>query len=139
MDDKDAEKEMNYQGIIIEESLENPALLKNLKIISTTVEPVTEEHKTPWISKWTLHTVEIPSDQASEVAEQISQNLDRSHDWYADFKTETDHYIIFRDKVFHITDRSNKEQYEEAAEYGISLGIPAYQVDFSPHIATWQR
>jgi len=130
----------NYQGVIIEESLENKEVLKKIKIISTKVEPITDEHKTPWLSQWTLHTVEIPDNEAKEIAEGISKSLDRNHggSWYADFKNDTHHYIIFRDKIFYI-DRKSKEQYDEAKRYGISLGIPEYQVDFAPDDKIWER
>ncbi|KKU34776.1 MAG: hypothetical protein UX48_C0025G0015 [Candidatus Azambacteria bacterium GW2011_GWB1_46_27] len=130
----------NYQGVIIEESLENKEVLKKIKIISTKVEPITDEHKTPWLSQWTLHVVEIPDNEAKEIAEGISKSLDRNHggSWYADFKNDTHHYIIFRDKIFYI-DRKSKEQYDEAKSYGISLGIPEYQVDFHPEVAEWER
>ena len=130
----------NYQGVIIEESLENKEVLKKIKIISTKVEPITDEHKAPWLSQWTLHTVEIPDNEAKEIAEGISKSLDRNHggSWYADFKNDTYHYIIFRDKIFYI-DRKRKEQYDEAKSYGISLGIPEYQVDFHPEVAEWER
>lgn len=129
---------MNYKGVIIEESLENKDILKDVKISETKVEEVVEEHKTPWIKQWTLHTVEIPENQAGTVAEKISKVLDSEHNWYADFKNDTHHYIIFRDKVFYI-DRKNKEQYDEAKQYGISLGIPEYQVDFAPDDKIWER
>ena len=130
----------NYQGVIIEESLENKEVLKKIKIISTKVEPITNEHKTPWLSQWTLHTVEISDNEAKEIAEEISKSLDRNHggSWYADFKNDTHHYIIFRDKIFYI-DRKSKEQYDEAKRYGISLGIPEYQVDFHPEVEEWER
>ena len=129
---------MNYSGVIIEESLENIDILEHVKIIETKVEEVVEEHKTPWIKQWTLHTVEIPEDKVVEIAEKVSKALDSEHNWYADFKNETSHYIIFRNKVFCI-DRKSKEQYEEAKRYGISLGIPEYQVDFAPDDQIWER
>jgi len=128
----------NYKGVIIEESLENKDVLKKVKIISTEVEKVTEEYKTPWLSQWTLYTVEIPEDKVQEVAEEISRSLDREHSWYADFKNESHHYIIFRDKVFYV-ERTKKEQYDEATRYGISIGIPEYQVDFAPDVKVWER
>jgi len=120
---------MNYKGSIIEESLENKEILKKLNITSTRVEKVTEEHETPWLSQWTIHNVEIPENEAKTIADELSKCLDRGHggSWYADFKNETHHYIIFRDKVFYI-DRKNKEQYDEAERYGISLGIPERQL-----------
>jgi len=120
-----------FIGVIIEESLEDKSVLKNVKIISTEVEKVTEEDKTPWVEQWTLHTVEILEGQVDKTAFELSKALDSEHDWYADFKNELNHYVIFYDKIFCI-DRKSKEQYDEAKKYGISLGIPEYQVDFFP-------
>lgn len=129
----------NYEGIIIEESLADKEVLKKLKIVSTKVEPVTEQHKTPWLKQWTLHTVEIPASQAHEIANEISHAIETEHAaWYADFKTDLHHFIIYPNKVFFI-DRSSKEQYDEASRYGVSLGIPDHQVDFSPHVKQWER
>ena len=122
--------DQNYKGVIIEESLENISVLKKLKIISTKIEFVTEKHKTPWIKQWTLHNVEILEDQADNIAKELSEVLDSEHNWYADYKNNELHYIIFRNKVFKI-DRSKKEQYDNVTKYGVSLGIPDYQLDFS--------
>lgn len=125
---------MAYRGIIIEESLQDKSILKNLHITSTKVEPVVEKHKTPWLKQWTLHTVEIPEEKAEEVAKELSDKLETEHNWYADFKNDTYHYIIFRNRVFKIN-RVNSKEYEEAKSYGISLGIPDYQLVFSPEIS----
>ncbi len=118
-----------YKGTIIEESLETKDVLKKMKNVSTKVEPITDKHQTPWLKQWTLHAVEIPESEARTIAEAIAQSLDREHgaSWYADFKSDTHHYIIFRDKVFFI-DRKSKEQYNEAKRYGLSLGVPEYQL-----------
>ncbi len=129
---------MDFEGIIIEESLEDKDVLKRIKIVSTKIEKVREGHKTPWVNQWTMHTVEVPEDKAKEIAEELSRALDSKHDWYADFKNDTHHYIIFRNKVFFV-DRSSKEQYAEATQYGLSLGIPEYQVDFAPDVHEWKR
>jgi hypothetical protein len=129
---------MNYKGVIIEESLETKDILGRIKILSTKVEQVVDKHKTPWLKQWTLHTVEISEKEAESIAGEISKSLDSEHPWYADFKNETTHFIIFRNRVFKI-DRTSKEQYDEAKEYGISLGIPPYQVDFHPEVKKWER
>ncbi len=128
----------SFVGVIIEESLENKSVLKKLKILSTKVEEVTEEHKTPWVKQWTLHTVEILENQTDEIAEDLSKSLDSEHSWFASFKNDKFHYVIFRDKVFKV-DRSRPGQYNDVAKYGLSLGIPDYQLDFSPHIKEWER
>ncbi|MFH1631276.1 MAG: hypothetical protein ABIA21_03610 [Candidatus Aenigmatarchaeota archaeon] len=129
---------LKFIGVIIEESLENKEILNKLNIIKTKVEKVTDKHKTPWIKQWTLHTVEIHENQAESVSKKLSKSLDSEHNWYADFKNDLTHYIIFRNKVFKI-DRSKKEQYDEATRYGISLGIPDYQVNFSSYIKNREK
>lgn len=127
-----------FVGVIIEESLEDKSVLTEIKITKTEIEQVTPDHKTPWIKQWTLDTVEIPESKARDIAEILSKTLDSKHNWYADFKNDANHYIIFRDKVFYI-DRTSKKQYDEATAYGLKLGIPDYQLDFSPHIKEWKR
>ena len=122
---------MNYQGTIIAESLGDPSILRELKILATRVEEVAEKHQTPWLSQWTLHTVEIPEEKANEFAEKVSRSFDTDHPiWYADFKNDDYHFIIFSNKVFKV-DLSNPALYKEATIYGISLGIPDYQLDFA--------
>ncbi|MDO8553391.1 MAG: hypothetical protein Q7S22_01175 [Candidatus Micrarchaeota archaeon] len=119
-----------FIGVIIEESLADKTVLNKVKIIKTKIEKITKKHKTPWLKQWTLHTVEIPEDKARAIAEELSGALQPQY-WYADFKNKIRHFIIFRNIIFDI-DRKNKEQYKEAKEYGLSLGIPEYQIDFKP-------
>jgi len=126
---------MNYVGTIIEESLRDKDPLQKVVILSTKVEKVVEAHRTPWLKQWTLHKVEVPEDKVEEVSKIISQSFDTSHgqSWYVDYKNEKWHYIVFPNKIFKI-DRTSAEQYAEAKKHGISLGIPEYQLDFSPEI-----
>jgi len=124
----------SYRGVIIEESLLDKSVLKKVKIISTRVENVIERHKTPWLKQWTLHTIEVLEKDHLNIASEISNALDCTHtNWYADYKTKDRHIIIFSNKIFDI-DRKNKAQYDEAKKYGVLLGIPPYQVNFSPEI-----
>ena len=127
---------MNYKGVIIEESLQNNEVLKDVSILSTEIEPVTEEHKTPEIKQWTMHNVEVPTETADQIVEKLSLCLKKG--WYADFKNDLYHYIVYVGKVFKV-DLKNPTLYKEAKEYGISLGIPDYQVDFAPEDKLWER
>lgn len=132
---------MNYCGVIIEESLIDKDVLKHIKIISTKVEQVTEKHQTPHLQQWTLHSFEIVESAAEKIAEALSQSLraGTAHDtWYADFKNETYHVIVFPNKVFKV-DRRQPEEYAAVVKYGRSLGIPEHQLDFSPDIKEWKR
>jgi hypothetical protein len=125
-------------GDIIEESLADRAVLSEVTILETRVEPVTEYHRTPWLERWTIHHVAVPEERAAEVAERFSEALDaeHAHAWYADFKSEDVHYIAFSNKVFRVP-RHSDEGYAEVVDHGARLGIPPYQLDFSPTIERW--
>ncbi len=123
---------MNYTGVIIEESLGDKSVLQKLTITNTKIEQVIDKHKTPWLTQWTLYTVEGTEEKADEIVKKISESFDPNHpDWYADYKNDKFHYIIFSGKIFKV-DLSNPVLYEDAKQYGISIGIPEYQVDFVP-------
>jgi len=129
---------MNYKGVIIEESLGDAGVLKKVKILDTKVEAVTENHRTPWTKQWTLHTVEVAASEVEKIAEEISSGLDKEHSWYADFKNDKFHFIIYSGKIFKV-DLRHPVLYNDAREYGISIGIPEYQVDFAPDDKIWER
>ncbi len=130
---------MNYQGVIIEESLSNISVLDDLIIRATKIEKVTSKHKTPWLKQWTLHTIEVPEGKEEEMAKTISESFDTKHTaWYADYNNKQYHFIIYPYKVFRIG-RKNFDDYVKASQYGISLGIPGYQVNFSPKDKKWER
>lgn len=121
---------MNYVGAIIEESLKDPPVIKIVKILKTRVEKVTYKHKTPWLKVWTLHFVEVRESQIDKTADLLSQSIEGEHSsWYIDLKNDKYHYIIFPDKIFKV-DLKTPDLYEAARQYGLSLGIPRYQMTF---------
>ena len=127
-------------GNVIEESLADDTVLSEITVLETRVEPVTEYHRTPWLERWTIHRVAVPEQRAAAVAEGFRETLDteHAHAWYVDFKNEDVHYIVFADKVFRVP-RDSEQRYAEAIEHGLELGIPRYQLDFSPTIEHWER
>ena len=117
--------------------MEDKSILEEMKILSTKIEHVTEKHKTPWLKKWKLHKVEVSAEKVAKISEKLSKCIESAHNcWYADFKNNELHFIIFRNKIFRI-DRTNSKQYDEVKKYGISLGIPEHQVDFNSGIENW--
>ena len=121
---------MNYKGVIIEESLGDKSVLSKVKILETKVESIKPEHKTPWLTQWTLHTIEITEEESETIAQEISNAIEREHaSWYADYKNDKYHFIIYPNKIFKV-DLHDPVLYKNAREYGISLGIPEYQVNF---------
>jgi len=122
---------MDFKGIIIEESLKDKSILKDslIKILKTDTEKVISEHHTPWLKKWTLHTIEVREDRALDIAEKIAKALDKEHNWYADYKNDEYHFIIFKSKIFCVK-LDSKREYEAVKKYGLKLGIPEHQLDF---------
>jgi hypothetical protein len=117
----------NYHGDIIEESLENKDILKKLKITATRVKKVVDEHQTPWLSQWTLDTIEVRDNEADNLAVELSKALEVRHGWYIDYRNDIYHYVIFKDKVFKL-DRHKETDYEEMIKYGLSNGTPRHQL-----------
>ncbi len=70
---------MEYKGAIIEENQDDSSILKRLKIKKTEVEAVTPAFHTPWLKKWTLHTVVVPEKEADKVAKTVSDALSTKH------------------------------------------------------------
>ena len=129
---------MNYKGTIIKESLKDTSILEEVKILDTKIEKVTEKHKTPWLKQWTIISIEVNADKAAKISKRLSECMEPSHDFYADFKNENIHFIIFKNKIFRVNITS-KSQYDEVKKYALSLGLPEYQVDFHPDIKNWER
>lgn len=122
---------MSYQGVIIEESLTDPSVLKEVHVLWSVVEPVTAEDGTPELDHWTLHTFEVDDTQAEALAKRLCDGLDdgkRGH-WFADFKNDAKHYVVFPGKIFCV-DRSETDAYKPVTLYGLSVGIPAQQLAF---------
>ncbi|HCC07645.1 MAG TPA: hypothetical protein DEP72_05740 [Clostridiales bacterium] len=120
---------MNYKGVIIEESLSDCSIVKDLEVVDTYIGRTTAREATPWVQQWTLQTVIIPENRIDEYAKKLSNLIDKEHknSWYCDFRNESFHYVVFSDKVFKL-DRSVKHNYEEMRNYGLYLGIPEPQL-----------
>lgn len=119
----------DFKGVIIEESLRSKETLKSIQILSTKVEEVTPEHKTPWLIKWTLHTVEIPQERIDRIPNELKDSLEKNHPWYIHLWNESELVVLYHNKIFKFT-HNDKEKRVKAIRYGVSLGIPEYQLDF---------
>ena len=103
----------NFKGVIIEESLDDKSILKRIKIVKTKTEKVPDRYKIPWLQRWTKDIVEIPENEAEEIAEEIKKSMNKDYDWHVFFfnKTaeKTVHFTINKDKV-NRTERPAKER-----------------------------
>lgn len=124
---------MDFRGVVVEESLADKGILKELFLLDIINEVVGERHCTPWLFRWTKYFLEVPERRMEDVARRISGSIDPAHgnSWYADFRNDKFHYVIFHNRVFRV-DRSRPEEYREAVDYGLSLGIPPHRLGFPP-------
>lgn len=120
---------MDYIGVIVEESLADLDILKEVEITDQCIEKVSERDNTPWLDKWTIDTVKIKANLAEELANKLSALIDTKHcsDWFCDFKNDNYHFVIFKDKVFKLK-RGNKLDYQNMQEYASKLGLPKEQM-----------
>jgi len=90
---------MDLKGVIIEESLEDKSVLKEINIIKTESEIVTSKHRTPWLKKWTSHKVEIPEEKLDVICKKLQDSLDKNHEWYIELKSKKYEITIFKDEI----------------------------------------
>ena len=117
-----------YTGVIIEESLKDAQVLDNLKITNTKIEQVTPSHETPHLKQWTLHSVDLDSEDLDSIANKISHNLLPA--WFVHFYDNDNFVVVFPEKVFTFA-KSDKVARAEVEQYGISIGIPPHQMDLA--------
>lgn len=109
-----------FHGIIIQESLRDPSVLRNVTILGT------KQGK-----DWKLLVVSVPDSRMDSVLELVKSNLrtDEGISYYTHFYSNDRLILVFPDRVFHI--KPNKETWKPVVDYGLSMGIPKEQPEFS--------
>jgi hypothetical protein len=79
---------------------------------------------------WTFIEFQAEDDRADELAQQFADVLIAEGGWYADFGVRDDHVVVFAGKVFRYR-KGDKAGRDEAARYGLSVGCPADQLDWT--------
>ncbi len=79
---------------------------------------------------WTFIEFQAEDDQAGELARKLAGVLIAEGGWYADFGVGDDHVVVFAGKVFRYR-KGDEAGCAEATEYGLSVGCPADQLDWT--------
>lgn len=109
----------DFIGTIVEESLADNRILNDIEIVRFRI---TKEDDPA--ERWHLYKVRV----SREDIEKLSKCI-KTGKWYMHFWEGTDVIAVFRDKIFEFN-HSDKTTWEDALEYGRSLGIPEEQLDF---------
>ncbi len=112
-------KRKNYIGLIIEESLKDKSILKELEILDL---KVTDDINPA--DRWHIYRVLVNKDQIKEIQKVIDVGK-----WYIDFKSETDVVIVYKDRIFEYK-KGDVEGRERAVEFGRLIGVPEEQLGF---------
>lgn len=102
-----------YIGTIVEQSLENKEVLKELSVLRT----YTDED-------WTLYQIECDETVFSKLQQSLNDGP-----WYIHLWNQTDLIAIFKDKIFKLN-KIDKDSWRDAIIHGIEKGIPEEQMDF---------
>jgi len=79
---------------------------------------------------WTFIEFQAEDERADEIAQKLADVLTAQGGWFADFGVGGDHVVIFAGKVFRYR-KGDEAGRAEATEYGLSVGCPADQLDWT--------
>jgi len=118
-----------YRGLLLKESLESVDLLKDEDIKISRIEnwDVGDRAADFQPDTWTAVFIEGKVENIERVARKISKTI--LPKWYANLSDEYTEFVIFRNKIFKHK-KGDKADAREAIEYGKSVGIPEYQLDW---------
>jgi hypothetical protein len=80
-------------------------------------------------SIWTFIDFEGGDEDADALAQALADCLDAEGGWYADFRADQEHVVVFADKVFRYQ-AGDEAGRARAATYGRSVGVPDHQLDW---------
>jgi hypothetical protein len=78
---------------------------------------------------WTFLDFEVPEERADELAAALAGALLPEDGWYADFRSDDEHVVVFAGKVFRYR-KGDAAARAEVVRYGRSAGTPEHQLDW---------
>lgn len=110
-----------WQGVVLEESLEDKSILDMTRIVGTNVSKLEKENRV-----MTFHKVEVPDSLECEYIEKAKTNIKQG--FYTHLCKDGQMTVVFKNKVFSFGDSDPK--LIKAREYGKSIGIIPEQMPF---------
>lgn len=111
---------MRFEGLLLEESLNNKRVLNLVKISKKEVWDVDNAaYYQP--KKWTAIYFKGNYKSVDEIAAKFSRSLNPR--WYINISTDDSSYVVFQNRVFKYK-KGDRRIREKAVRYGQSVGIP---------------
>ena len=112
-----------WLGVLIEESLEDPAVLKQIKIVRTKRTRLEEDGSGQQLQ---LHKIEVSESDVEGFCFQISQVIRPT--WYFHVVSESNMIVVFRDEILR-AEKSDPESIERIIMYGTTHGVLPEQIE----------
>lgn len=120
---KERENSANiWQGVVLEESLDNKSLLGLAKIVGTDIDKLEEEDRV-----MTFHKIEVSDSKRDQFIEEAKRSIKPG--FYIHLCKEGRMYVVFKDRIFKFR-KGQQDLLEKAREYGKSAGIIPEQMPF---------
>jgi hypothetical protein len=78
---------------------------------------------------WTFIEFEAPLEGAEGLATALSRALDERLSWYCDFRSPSETFVVFAERVFRYP-RGDKDGRSAAEAHARSMGVPESQLDW---------
>jgi hypothetical protein len=121
---------MVIAGVLIAESLRTGARLEGVTLM---VRRITREDDGDTDAgqplTWTFIEFEAALEEADRLAVALSRALDKKLGWYCDFRSPTETFVVFAERVFRYP-RGDRVGRSEAEAHARSMGVPESQLDW---------
>ena len=112
-----------WLGVLIEESLEDPAVLKKINIVKTECMRLEEEGQGQQLQ---FHKIEVSESDVEDVCFEISRAIRPT--WYFHIVSGSKMIVVFRDEIMR-AEKSDPESIERIIKYGTTHGVLPEQIE----------
>jgi hypothetical protein len=120
-----------YSGAVITQSLRPGTELTGVRMVVdrlVTFDKSDAADNQP--TRWTMIFFQVEESDADHLAEWFAGSLiSEPGVWYADFKNESEHFVIFPGRIFRYR-LGDEEGRRQAVDHGRGLGVPEAQLDW---------
>lgn len=121
-----------YTGALITQSLKPGTELTGVRLVVDRLVTFDKSDAAPdQPTRWTMIFFTVDDADAERLAAWCADSLlSEPGVWYADFRNEAEHFVVYPSKIFRypIGDRDGRQQ---AVDHGRRLGVPESQLDWS--------
>ena len=121
---------MVIEGVLIAESLRTGTRLEDVALTVRAIARADDgDTDAGQPLTWTFIEFEAQLEEAERLAAALSRSLDRRLGWYCDFRSATETFVVFAERVFRYR-RGDKDGRSNAEAHARSMGVPESQLDW---------